>query len=134
MVQVVESFDGLPSAIQEDNRYQGENGETKRYDVLGVWHNGTLYINAGDIQGNNSTQQTTFEMYEELILHEVVGHFGVQQIFGREYKTKLQQLFNALGGLEGIRKIAKDNGVDMQQFNDVYINPRMQAVKDEIYT
>jgi hypothetical protein len=22
----------------------------------------------------------------------------------------------------------------MQQFNDVYINPRMQAVKDEIYT
>lgn len=133
-VQVVESFDGLPSAIQEDNRYQGENGETKRYDVLGVWHNGTLYINAGDIQGNNSTQQTTFEMYEELILHEVVGHFGVQQIFGREYKTKLQQLFNALGGLEGIRKIAKDNGVDMQQFNDVYINPRMQAVKDEIYT
>lgn len=133
-VQVVESFDGLPSAIQEDNRYQGENGETKRYDVLGVWHNGTLYINAGDIQGNNSTQQTTFEMYEELILHEVVGHFGVQQIFGLEYKTKLQQLFNALGGLEGIRKIAKDNGVDMQQFNDVYINPRMQAVKDEIYT
>ncbi len=133
-VQVVESFDGLPSAIQEDNRYQGENGETKRYDVLGVWHNGSLYINAGDIQGNNSTQQTTFEMYEELILHEVVGHFGVQQIFGREYKTKLQQLFNALGGLEGIRKIAKDNGVDMQQFNDVYINPRMQAVKDEIYT
>lgn len=134
MVQVVESFDGLPSAIQEDNRYQGENGETKRYDVLGVWHNGTLYINAGDIQGNNSTQQTTFEMYEELILHEVVGHFGVQQIFGQEYKTKLQQLFNALGGIDGIRKIAKDNGVDMNQFDDVYINPRMQAAKDGIYT
>jgi hypothetical protein len=55
-----------------------------------------------------------------MLAHEIVGHFGVQQIFGREYKTKLQQLFNALGGLEGIRKIAKDNGVDMQQFNDVY--------------
>ncbi|WP_227613755.1 PLxRFG domain-containing protein [Acinetobacter ursingii] len=133
MVQVVESFDGLPSAIQEDNRYQGENGETKRYDVLGVWHNGTLYINAGDIQGNNSTQQTTFEMYEELILHEVVGHFGVQQIFGREYKTKLQQLFNALGGLEGIRKIASKNGVNMAQFESAYIEPYTQGAKEGIY-
>lgn len=130
---VVESFEALPKTIQQENYYQGEQGETKRYDVMAVWHKGTLYINAGDVQGNHNTQQTTYEAYEEVILHEVVGHFGVQQLFGQEYKTKFQQLFNALGGIEGIRKIAKDNGVDMNQFDNAYIKPFKKGVEEGYY-
>ncbi|WP_336931474.1 PLxRFG domain-containing protein [Acinetobacter bereziniae] len=130
---VVESFETLPEAIQQENYYQDEDGNTKRYDVSAVWHKGTLYINAGDVQGNNNTQQTTYEAYEEVILHEVVGHFGVQQLFGQEYKTKFQQLFNALGGIEGIRKIAKDNGVDMNQFDNAYIKPFKKGVEEGYY-
>lgn len=130
---VVESFEALPKTIQQENYYQGEQGETKRYDVMAVWHKGTLYINAGDIQGNHNTQQTTYEAYEEVLLHEVVGHFGVQQLFGQEYKTKFQQLFNALGGIEGIRKIAKDNGVDMNQFDNAYIKPFKKGVEEGYY-
>ncbi|WAU72378.1 PLxRFG domain-containing protein [Acinetobacter sp. TR11] len=130
---VVESFEALPKTIQQENYYQGEQGETKRYDVMAVWHKGTLYINAGDVQGNHNTQQTTYEAYEEVILHEVVGHFGVQQLFGQEYKTKFQQLFNALGGIEGIRKIAKDNGVDMNQFDNAYIKPFKKGVEEGRY-
>ncbi|WP_162900274.1 PLxRFG domain-containing protein [Acinetobacter sp. SWAC57] len=130
---VVESFEALPEAIQQENYYQDEDGNTKRYDVSAVWHKGTLYINAGDVQGNHNTQQTTYEAYEEVILHEVVGHFGVQQLFGQEYKTKFQQLFNALGGIEGIRKIAKDNGVDMNQFDNAYIKPFKKGVEEGYY-
>lgn len=130
---VVESFEALPKTIQQENYYQGEQGETKRYDVMAVWHKGTLYINAGDIRGNHNTQQTTYEAYEEVLIHEVVGHFGVQQIFGQEYKTKLQQLYNALGELEGIRKIASKNGVDMAQFESAYIEPYTQGAKEGIY-
>ncbi len=130
---VVESFEALPKTIQQENYYQGEQGETKRYDVMAVWHKGTLYINAGDIRGNHNTQQTTYEAYEEVLIHEVVGHFGVQQLFGQEYKTKFQQLFNALGGIEGIRKIAKDNGVDMNQFDNAYIKPFKKGVEEGYY-
>ncbi|WP_286436003.1 PLxRFG domain-containing protein [Acinetobacter sp. 251-1] len=133
-VQVISSFSDLPKVIQNDATYQDENGKTQNYDVSGVWHNGTLYVVADQIYGDPEKQLTTFDAYEELLAHEIVGHFGVQQIFGREYKTKLQQLFNALGGLEGIRKIAKDNGVNMQQFESAYIEPYIQGVKDEIYT
>lgn len=130
---VVESFETLPEAIQQENYYQDEDGNTKRYDVSAVWHKGTLNINAGDVQGNHNTQQTTYEAYEEVILHEVVGHFGVQQLFGQEYKTKFQQLFNSLGGIEGIRKIAKDNGVDMNQFDNAYIKPFKKGVEEGRY-
>ncbi|WP_257229935.1 PLxRFG domain-containing protein [Acinetobacter sp. YH12025] len=132
-IQVVESFDGLPSAIQQDATYQDENGNTQNYDVSGVWHNGTLYVVADQVYGDSGKQLTTFDAYEELLTHEIVGHFGVQKLFGNEYKTKFQQLFNALGKLEGIRKIAKDNGVDMNQFDNAYIKPFKKGVEEGYY-
>ncbi|AWL29334.1 PLxRFG domain-containing protein [Acinetobacter defluvii] len=130
---VVESFEALPEAIQQDNYYQDKDGNTQRYEVSAVWHKGTLYINAGDVQGNHNTQQTTYEAYEEVLLHEVVGHFGVQQLFGKEYKVKFQQLFNALGGVDGVRKIAKENGVDMDQFENAYLKPFKKGVDEGLY-
>ncbi|MFW2062722.1 PLxRFG domain-containing protein [Acinetobacter ursingii] len=133
-VQVISSFSDLPKVIQNDATYKDENGKTQSYDVSGVWHDGTLYVVADQVYGDSNKQLTTFDAYEELLTHEIVGHFGVQKLFGNEYKTKFQQLFNALGKIEGIRKIAKDNGVDMQQFESAYIEPYTQGVKDEIYT
>ena len=133
-VQVISSFSDLPKVIQNDATYKDENGKTQNYDVSGVWHDGTLYVVADQVYGDSNKQLTTFDAYAELLAHEIVGHFGVQKLFGNEYKTKFQQLFNALGGLEGIRKIAKDNGVNMQQFESAYIEPYIQSVKDEIYT
>lgn len=134
IVQVISSFSDLPKVIKNDATYKDENGKTQNYDVSGVWHDGTLYVVADQVHGDSNKQLTTFDAYEELLTHEIVGHFGVQKLFGNEYKTKFQQLFNALGKLEGIRKIAKDNGVDMQQFESAYIEPYTQGVKDEIYT
>ena len=132
--EVVASFNDLPMTIQQDATYQDGNGDTQNYIVNAVWHKGTLYINAGDIKGDSSKQLTTFEAYEETLLHEIVGHYGVQQLFGDDYKTKLQALYNALGGVNGIRKIAKANGVDMQQFESTYIQPYTQALKEKKYT
>lgn len=132
-VQVISSFSDLPKVIQNDATYKDENGKTQNYDVSGVWHDGTLYVVADQVYGDSNKQLTTFDAYEELLTHEIVGHFGVQQIFGQEYKTKLQQLYNALGGLEGIRKIASKNGVNMAQFESAYIEPYTQGAKEGIY-
>lgn len=132
-VQVISSFDGLPTEIQKDATYQDDKGNTQNYDVSAVWHKGTLYVVADQVYGDNEKQLTTFDAYEEMLAHEIIGHFGVQQIFGQEYKTKLQQLYNALGELEGIRKIASKNGVDMAQFETAYIEPYTQGAKEGIY-
>lgn len=132
-VQVISSFDGLPTEIQKDATYQDDKGNTQNYDVSAVWHKGTLYVVADQVYGDNEKQITTFDAYEEMLAHEIIGHFGVQQIFGQEYKTKLQQLYNALGELEGIRKIASKNGVNMAQFESAYIEPYTQGVKEGIY-
>lgn len=132
-VQVISSFRDLPKVIQNDATYQNENGETQNYDVSGVWHNGTLYVVADQVYGDSKKQLTTFDAYEELLVHELIGHFGVQQLFGQEYKSKFQQLFNSLGGIEGIRKIAKDNGVDMDQFDNAYIKPFKKGVEEGYY-
>ncbi|MFW1850120.1 PLxRFG domain-containing protein [Acinetobacter guillouiae] len=132
-VQVISSFRDLPKVIQNDATYQNENGETQNYDVSGVWHNGTLYVVADQVYGDSKKQLTTFDAYEELLVHELIGHFGVQQLFGQEYKSKFQQLFNSLGGIEGIRKIAKDNGVDMNQFDNAYIKPFKKGVEEGYY-
>ncbi len=132
-VQVISSFDGLPTEIQKDATYQDDKGNTQNYDVSAVWHKGTLYVVADQVYGDNAKQITTFDAYEEMLAHEIIGHFGVQQIFGQEYKTKLQQLYNALGELEGIRKIASKNGVNMAQFESAYIEPYTQGAKEGIY-
>lgn len=132
-VQVISSFDGLPTEIQKDATYQDDKGNTQNYDVSAVWHKGTLYVVADQVYGDTEKQITTFDAYEEMLAHEIIGHFGVQQIFGQEYKTKLQQLYNALGELEGIRKIASKNGVNMAQFESAYIEPYTQGAKEGIY-
>lgn len=133
-VQVISSFDGLPAEIQKDATYQDDKGNTQNYDVSAVWHDGTLYVVADQVYGDSTKQLTTFDAYEEMLAHEIIGHFGIQQLFGQEYKTKLQQLYNALGKLDGIRKIASNNGVDMAQFESAYIEPYTQGAKDGIYT
>lgn len=132
-VQVISSFDGLPAEIQKDATYQDDKGNTQNYDVSAVWHDGTLYVVADQVYGDSTKQLTTFDAYEEMLAHEIIGHFGIQQLFGQEYKSKLQQLYNALGKLDGIRKIASNNGVDMAQFESAYIEPYTQGAKDGIY-
>ncbi|WP_336938057.1 PLxRFG domain-containing protein [Acinetobacter modestus] len=133
-VQVISSFDKLPKIIQDNATYQDENGVTNNYSVSGVWHNDTLYIVTDQIYGNLEQQLTTSDAYEELLAHEVIGHLGVQQLFGDEYQLKFQQLYNVLGGIEGIRKIAKNNGVDMQQFENAYIEPFKKGVEEGYYS
>lgn len=132
-LQVVTSFADLPKVIQQAATYQDENGKTQNYSVSGVWHNDTLYVVTDQIHGDRSKQFTTADAYEELLAHEIIGHFGVQQVFGKDYKTKFQQLYNALGGQSGILKIAKENGVDIKQFKEAYIDPFAKGIKEGYY-
>ncbi|WP_151980297.1 PLxRFG domain-containing protein [Acinetobacter guerrae] len=132
-LQVVSSFDDLPKIIQQAATYQDEHGKTQNYSVSGVWHDDTLYVVTDQINGDRANQFTTSDAYEELLTHEIIGHYGVQRIFGTEYKNKFQQLYNALGGELGILKIAHDNGVDMEQFKEAYIEPFKQGVEEGYY-
>ncbi|WP_151721071.1 PLxRFG domain-containing protein [Acinetobacter ursingii] len=132
-LQVVTGFTDLPKVIQQAATYQDEHGKTQNYSVSGVWHDDTLYVVTDQIYGDRAKQFTTSDAYEELLAHEIIGHFGVQQVFGKEYKTKFQQLYNALGGQPGILKIAKDNGVDVKQFKEAYIDPFTKGIKEGYY-
>ncbi|MCH2003979.1 PLxRFG domain-containing protein [Acinetobacter ursingii] len=132
-LQVVSNFGDLPEVIQQAATYQDENGKTQNYSVSGVWHDDTLYVVTDQINGDRASQFTTSDAYEELLTHEIIGHYGVQRIFGTEYKNKFQQLYNALGGEQGILKIAHDNGVDMEQFKEAYIDPFKQGVEEGYY-
>lgn len=133
-IEVVPSFEALPEFIKQDSTFVDNDGKTQRYEVFGVWYEGKLYINSGDIRGDSQTGITTEQMYEHTILHEIVGHYGIQKLFGDSYKTQLAQLWNAIGGVPALRKIAHNNGVDMQAFERDYITPYLSWKQEEKYT
>lgn len=133
-IEVVPSFEALPEFIKQDSTFVDNDGKTQRYEVFGVWYEGKLYINSGDIRGDSQTGITTEQMYEQTILHEIVGHYGIQKLFGDSYKTQLAQLWNAIGGVPALRKIAHNNGVDMQAFERDYITPYLSWKQEEKYT
>ena len=133
-IEVVPSFEALPEFIKQDSTFVDNDGKTQRYEVFGVWYEGKLYINSGDIRGDSQTGITTEQMYEQTILHEIVGHYGIQKLFGNSYKTQLAQLWNAIGGVPALRKIAHNNGVDMQAFERDYITPYLSWKQEEKYT
>lgn len=133
-IEVVASFEALPEFIQQDSTFIDNDGKTQRYAVFGVWHEGTLYLNAGDIQGDVDAGITTEQMIEQTILHEIVGHYGIQKLFGDEYKKQLTQLWNAIGGVPALRKIARNNGVDIKAFERDYITPYLTWKQEERYT
>lgn len=130
---VVESFDSLPLEIQEQATYYDANGNQANYEISGVWHKNTLYIVADTVVGNVETQLTTVQAYQELLTHEIIGHYGAQKFFGRDYKVKFKALYAAIGGVDGIRKIAERNKVNFEVFKSTYIDDYLEKQAQGIY-
>jgi hypothetical protein len=100
-VRVVKSFIDLPLAIQEEAKRQGSNGS----DIKGVFHHNTFYAVADNLYSAQEVEQTFF--------HEVYGHYGVRQLFGDALNAELNNLWQAIGGIDGMRNLAKQHEIDL---------------------
>ena len=72
--------------------------------VLGMVRNGKIYIDTANMQ-------TAAEA--EAVAIEELSHLGIQNLFGNQYTAKLKELFNGLGGRQGIEKFLQRSGVTM---------------------
>ena len=100
-VRVVKSFTDLPLAVQEEAKRQGSNGS----DIKGVFHHNTFYAVADNLYSAQEVEQTFF--------HEVYGHYGIRQLFGDTLNAELNKLWQAIGDIDGMRTLAKQQGIDL---------------------
>lgn len=100
-VRVVARFEDLPPAIQQAAHDQGSDGR----DIQGVWHDGTIFIVAGNHSSAIEVERTLF--------HEFYGHFGLDALWGAAKAQQLRALFAGLGGVGGIRALAARHGIDL---------------------
>lgn len=101
---VASTFNELPNDIKEAAKKQGAEGK-----VYGVFHNGKTYV---VLDKHRSTKEV-----ETTIFHETYGHHGMRKLFGADINRKMNNLFTAIGGMSGLRKVAKNHGVNL----DIYI-------------
>lgn len=104
-LRVVDTVADLPPRAQEAATASG----LAPTDVRGVLYDGTAYI----VRANARTAADV----QEAILHEVFGHGGVRTFLGADAVPALETLFNAAGGIDGLRRIARKYGVE-KSFND----------------
>lgn len=101
-IEVAESFADLPQAVQD---WANERGYADRLQA--VYHNGKAYVVA-DKAG------TAREIVKS-VLHEVVGHHGIQGVLGERINAVLDQIAASLNGkatLPNGSDIAKAYGLD----------------------
>ena len=80
-------------------------------DTLGLYRNGDVYINADMVRSRADLEDT--------ISHEVFGHLGNQADIGGlsgqfepgRYQNRMLNLLSRAGGLEGMKALAKREGV-----------------------
>jgi hypothetical protein len=101
---VASTFNELPNDIKEAAKKQGAEGK-----VYGVFHNGKTYV---VLDKHRSTKEV-----ETTIFHETYGHHGMRKLFGADINRKMNNLYTAIGGMSGLRKAAKNHGVNL----DIYI-------------
>lgn len=123
MIKIVPDFAALPANVQQDARDQG-SGEK---DTKGAFDHvtGTAFI----VQ-NNHTSPADFE---ETVFHEMLGHVGIRTLLGRGFVGELQNIFQQLGGLEGLAKIARARGFS-KEFGEYVRGVAKARGQNEKYT
>lgn len=86
---------GLPKALREHISRDGAEGR-----VRGVFWNNKVYLVAGNLDSNAQVQ--------EIILHEVIGHYGIQQLAGPDIKPLLDQVWETQGNTDRAKQIIED--------------------------
>lgn len=114
---VAATFSDLPAEVQREVRDEQGAGEN---ETKGVFHKGTLYLVAANHSTPNDLQETIF--------HELVGHYGMRQLLGKDVTQQMNKFFISLGGIDGLDSIAKKHGFG-KEF-DEYITGLAKAHND----
>ena len=93
-INVAEKFSDLPQELQDYVRSQGAMG-----DFTGVYWQGEMYLYAPNIRNVSELQQT--------ILHEGIGHYGVEGFFGSQMEGALQEVFQRFRGTPEAKSVIK---------------------------
>lgn len=102
-VVITSTYDDLPQSIKDAAKAQGAE-----YQVKGVFHKGKTYV-VLDQHSSEVDMETT-------LFHEVYGHQGISQLFGKDITKKLNALFVLNGGLKGLRDTAKRHNINLDKY------------------
>src|SRR5699024_2756347 len=98
-VNILSRFDELPEPVQKA-ALKASDGS----DIEGVFWKGQVYLVAENIQ---NTQRA-----EEVLFHEILGHYGLRGMLGEQLTPLLNQVYLA-SGRSGLQEIAKRYGLDL---------------------
>jgi len=103
-VRVVDTATSLPKAIQDHIHSNGIPPE----EVKAAHQGGKTYLVADRLYGAKDV--------EEAIYHDHFTHGGLRTRYDNRLGGKLDQLLNGIGGMDGLRKMAKDQGIDLSHY------------------
>jgi len=112
-VEVVNSVDDLPAHVAEEAKDRGGIPEAA-YDR----ETGAVYLVGENIP--------TPERLQEVLLHELVGHYGVEALLGDRLQPFLREVF-MLYGKKGLQEVADLYGFDLSTRDG-----RMSAAREKI--
>jgi len=113
-IRVVDSFEKLPDAPRKMAEAEGvRNGDIKALHV-----GGRSYLLAD--------QMRTPADVQEAIFHEHYTHGGLRAKYGAELGPKLDELLHGVGGVDGVRRLAERQGVDLSGYEKALAeNPKL---------
>ncbi len=113
IVRVVSSESELPDAVkQEIDKDKSHN------TIKGVLYGKQVYIVADKHNDQGSIEQ--------VLLHELAGHYGLRKLFGDNIKAELADIRTRLGGKSGVLKLAKKFNVNLAHYATDY-DSRMKS-------
>jgi hypothetical protein len=97
---VVASEAELPANLQKAIQDGGASGT-----IEGVFHGGRVYLIANKLPTQSDVERVLF--------HEVLGHYGMRELYGPALGYHLERMWNRIGGLEGVRRLEKRYGFSL---------------------
>ncbi len=93
----------LPVDLQTLIRERGSEG-----DVWGAFYKGAVWLVADKMRNQVHIEET--------LLHEAYGHLGSRRLFGANLRSRLRDLYKAIGGEKGVRSLAEEHGIDLSGY------------------
>ncbi|GIA48267.1 helicase [Vibrio cholerae] len=113
IVRVVSSESELPDAVKQDI-----DKDKSHNTIKGVLYGKQVYIVADKHNDQGSIEQ--------VLLHELAGHYGLRKLFGDNIKAELADIRTRLGGKSGVLKLAKKFNVNLAHYATDY-DSRMKS-------
>lgn len=110
-IRAVRRFDDLPAALRQKAAKEGVDGK----EVSAAWHDGTVWLVA------DHPALATEAGVERAIFHEVWGHYGLRALFGKDVRRALTRMATAMGGIPGIMRYARRNGIDLEPYRKGFV-------------